>query len=46
MFLPKIVCFRDIGKTFAKFQGYIQKILPKKIITNTQYLTLIWVGGE
>ena len=45
MFILKNVCFRDIGKTFAKFQRYFQKILPKRIITNTQYLTLIWLGG-
>ena len=45
MFLLKNACFRDIGKTFAKFERYFQKILPKKIITNNQYLTLIWEGG-
>ena len=45
MFLLKNVSFRDKGKTLAKFKRYFQKILPKTIITNSQYLTLIWVGG-
>ena len=45
MFLLKNVCFRDTGKTFTKFQRHFQKMLPKKVITNTQYLKLICVGG-